>query len=138
MVNQNDRNSGVIEEFRKNEGKVSGRFEGRPVLLITTTGAKSGQARTTPVMYLADGDRWLIFASKAGSPRNPDWYHNLVANPDVTIEVGTEAIEANAAIADAGERDTSYAKQVSLYPQFGEYEQKTTRKIPVVILTRKA
>ncbi len=138
MVNQNDRNPGVIEEFRKNEGKVSGRFEGRPVLLITTTGAKSGQARTTPVMYLADGDRWLIFASKAGSPRNPDWYHNLVANPDVTIEVGTEAIEANAAIADAGERDTFYAKQVSLYPQFGEYEQKTTRKIPVVILTRKA
>lgn len=138
MTNQNDRNLGVIEEFRTNEGRVGGRFEGRPVLLITTTGAKSGQAHTTPVMYLADGDRWLIFASKAGAPRNPDWFHNLVANPDVTIEVGTETIEANSAIAEPGERDALYAKQVSLYPQFGEYEQKTTRKIPVIILTRKA
>ena len=137
MVTQNDRNLGVIEEFRRNEGMVSGRFEGRPVLLITTTGAKSGQARTAPVMYLADGERWLIFASTAGAPRNPDWYYNLVANPEVTIEIGTETFKGNAAIADAGERDTFYAKQVNLYPQFGEYEEKTARKIPVVILTRK-
>jgi deazaflavin-dependent oxidoreductase (nitroreductase family) len=137
MTNQNDRNLGIIEEFRQNDGKVGGNFEGRPLLLLTTTGAKSGHARTAPVMYLADGDRWLIFASKAGSPRNPDWFHNLTANPDVTIEVGTETIEARAAVAGPEERDTLYAKQVSLYPQFGEYEQRTTRKIPVVVLSRR-
>ena len=137
MTNQNDRNSGIIEEFRKNGGNVGGNFSGRPLLLLNTRGAKSGQARTVPVMYLADGDRWLVFASRGGAPRNPDWFHNLVANPDITIEVGTETIEAHADVAGAEERDTLYAKQVSLYPQFGEYQQKTTRKIPVVILSRR-
>src|ERR1700752_1139471 len=89
-------NAALIEEFRGNDGRVGGRFEGRPVLLLTTTGAKSGRTFTIPLVYLQDGDRRLIFASKAGSPRNPDWYHNLVANPTVTVEVGTEKYDAKA------------------------------------------
>src|SRR5436190_16045563 len=91
-------NAALIEEFRANGGKVGGRFEGRPVLLLTTTGAKSGRPFTLPLVYLADGDRLLIFASKAGSPKNPDWYHNLVANPTVRVEVGSESYDARATV----------------------------------------
>jgi len=136
MANQNEINLGIIEEFRKNNGNVGGKFEGKPILLISTTGAKSGKPRTSPLMYLADGDRWLIFASKAGSSRNPDWFHNLIANPQVTVEVGVETVQVKAVVADPEERDILYARQVGPHPQFGEYEQRTTRKIPVVILTR--
>ncbi len=132
----NDMNQKIIEEFRGNHGKVGGWFENSPVLLLTTTGAKSGRPFTTPVMYLADGDRTLIFASKAGAPGHPDWYFNLVANPTVTLEVGDEKFPAKATVITGAERDELYARQVALYPQFGEYEQKTTRKIPVVALTR--
>ncbi len=138
MTTANDRNQGVIEEFRSSGGRVGGNFEGAPVLLMHTVGAKTGEERVTPVMYLADGDRWVVFASKAGAPNSPGWFHNLVANPDMAIEVGTETIQVSAAVASPEERDPLYARQAAAYPQFGEYEQRTTRKIPVVIFTRRA
>ena len=129
-------NQALIEEFRANEGKVGGRFEGRPVVLLTATGAKSGRRLTIPLVYLQQGDRRFIFASKAGSPKNPDWYHNLVANPKVTVEIGTETYEATAKVISGAERDAIYAKQVAAIPTFGEYQEKTTRVIPVVELVR--
>jgi len=137
MVDMNDRNSGIIEEFHTNGGKVGGPFKGRTLLLLTATGAKSGQRRTTPLVYLADGDRLLVFASKGGAPTNPDWYHNLVAHPEATVEVGTETFDVTAAVITGEERDRLYAKQAQLVPWFADYEKKTTRKIPVVALTRK-
>ena len=140
MTNTNDRNERnrlLIEEFRNNEGKVSGSFAERPLLLLSTTGAKTGQQRINPLMYLPDGDRWLVFASKGGAPTSPDWFHNLVAHPIVTVEVGTEAFEADATVITGEERDRLYAQQAQLYPMFAEYEQRATRKIPVVALTRK-
>ena len=106
------------------------------MLLLTTTGARSGKRYTTPVMYLPDGDRLVIFASKGGAPTSPDWYHNLVAHPLATIEVGTETRDVNAVVATGAERDELYARQAQLYPQFAEYQKKTTRQIPVVILAR--
>ena len=132
-----DRNPPIIEEFRKNQGKVGGNFAGAAMLLINTVGAKSGQSHTNPVMYLPDGDRWIIFATKAGGPTNPDWYHNLVANPNVTIEVGTEKFEAIAKVVAGNERDDLYARQAKLSERFAGYEEQTIRKIPVVALTRK-
>jgi deazaflavin-dependent oxidoreductase (nitroreductase family) len=129
-------NAALIEEFRANGGKVTGRFEGRPVLLLTTTGAKSGRRITLPLVYLQDGERILIFASKAGSPRNPDWYHNLVANPTVTVEIGNETYDARAVILSGEERDRLYAKQVEAMPTFGDYQAKTDRVIPVISLER--
>jgi len=138
MSDYNDWNTKIIEEFRSSGGKVGGPFAGAPLLLLTTTGAKSGQKRTTPMMYLTDGDRLAVFASKAGAPTNPDWYHNLVANPRVAVEVGTESFEVEAQVADRAERDRLYAIQAERYPGFAEYEQKTDRVIPVVLLTRVA
>lgn len=136
MVGPGDWNSGIIEEFRANEGKVGGRFTGAPLLLLTTTGAKTGRRRTSPMMYLPDGDRLLVFASKGGADTHPDWYRNLVANPRVTLEVGTEEFDADAEVVTGDERDRIYARQTELYPRFGEYQRKTTRKIPVVALRR--
>lgn len=132
----NDWNSGIIEEFRANGGKVGGPFEGAPLLLLTTTGAKSGKQRTTPLAYLAENGRMFIFASKAGAPTNPDWYHNLLAHPQVTVEVGTEQFPAKAVVVEGAERDQIYAIQAQRMPGFAEYEQKTTRQIPVVELVR--
>ena len=132
-----DWNSRIIEEFRTNGGKVGGQFAGAPLLLLTTTGAKSGQRRIAPLMYMPDGDRMIIFAAKAGAPTNPDWYHNLVAHPDATVEVGTETFDVNAVVASDEERDRLYAQQAKMYPGFADYETKTTRKIPVVVLERK-
>ena len=134
MTTLNDWNSAAIKEFRENGGKLGGRFEGAPVLLLTTKGAKTGSTRVNPMMYLSDDNRMYVFASKAGAPTNPDWYHNLVANPDVTVEVGTETFLARATVVTGKERDEIYAKQASIYPGFADYEQKTTRKIPVVEL----
>ena len=131
-------NGPIIEEFRSNKGEVGGFFEGKPVLLLTTTGAKTGRRHVNPAMYLPDGDRWVVFASMGGAPKHPDWYHNLVANPDVTIEVGSETIEGRAEVMAGEERDRLYAKQAELYPQFAEYETKTTRTIPVIALSRNA
>jgi deazaflavin-dependent oxidoreductase (nitroreductase family) len=129
-------NEKVIEEFRANGGKVGGQFEGAPLLLLTTTGAKSGRSTTSPVMYLPDGDRLVVIASYAGAPRNPAWYHNLVAHPRVTVEVGDESFAATARVIAGDERDALYARQAALYPGFREYEEKTSRVIPVVALER--
>ena len=137
MTTQNNRNLAVIQEFRQNAGKIGGNFAGAPVLLLSTTGAKTGQKRTTPLMYLPDGDRYVIFASKGGAPENPGWYHNLKANPSVVLEVGTESFPAEASITTGTERDQLYARQAAKYPNFGEYQKRTTREIPVVVLKRK-
>jgi deazaflavin-dependent oxidoreductase (nitroreductase family) len=136
-TNGNDWNRQVIEEFRANGGKVGGMFEGMPLLLLTTSGAKSGQQRLSPLVYFPDGEQVFIFASKGGAPTNPDWYHNLVAHPRVTIEIGTEQFEATAVTIEGEARDQIYAKLVQRMPQFGDYASKTTRKIPVVELVRR-
>ena len=133
-----DFNENVINEFRANGGKVGGQFEGAPMMLLTTTGAKSGQARTKPVVYTKDGDRFVIIASKAGAPTNPDWFHNLVANPEVTLEVGDERFPARATVTSGEERRRLYDAQAALMPGFADYAQKTTREIPVVVLDRLA
>jgi deazaflavin-dependent oxidoreductase (nitroreductase family) len=132
----NDWNAQIIAEFRANGGKVGGNFAGAPLLLLHTTGAKSGEERVHPMMYLPVGDRYAVFASKAGAPTNPAWYHNLVAHPQARIEVGTETLDVTATVADREERDRLYAQQASLYPGFKEYEEKTDRTIPVVLLSR--
>ena len=137
MADRNDWNRQTIEAFRANGGKVGGMWEGRPLLLLTTTGARSGQRHTTPTMYLRDSDRLLIFATKGGAPSHPDWYHNLAAHPQVTVEVGKETYEATATVLKGEERDRLYARQAELYPQFGEYQKRTTRKIPVIALERR-
>jgi deazaflavin-dependent oxidoreductase (nitroreductase family) len=131
-----DFNTQVIEEFRGNEGKVGGGFNGAPMVLLTTTGAKSGKRTTTPLVYLKEGDRVYIFASMAGAPTNPAWYHNLVANPRVSVEIGAESYEADAQVVIGGERDRLFAAQVAVMPGFGEYQAKTTRVIPVIELRR--
>jgi deazaflavin-dependent oxidoreductase (nitroreductase family) len=134
----NDWNKAVIEEFRANGGKVGGQFDGSPLLLLTTAGAKTGRPYTTPVMYLPDGDRLVVFASKGGAPTNPDWYHNLVAHPTATVEVGTETYQVDAVVTTGEERDQLYARQAEQFPGFAEYEAKTTRTIPVIRLKRAA
>jgi len=132
-----DFNRQVIDEFRANHGRVGGYFEGQDLLLLTTKGRKSGREHTTPAMYSRDGDRLLVYASAAGSPKHPDWYENLVANPEVTVELGDERFEARAEPLEGEERDRAYAAQVERYPQFSEYEEKAAgRTIPVVVLTR--
>lgn len=137
MADRNDWNRQTIEEFRANKGKVGGMWEGKPLLLLTTTGAKSGQRHTTPTMYLADGNRLLVFASKGGAPTNPAWYHNLLAHPKITVEVGPEIYEATATVLSGEERDRLYARQAERFPQFAEYQAKTSRKIPVIALERR-
>ena len=136
MVEEKDWNRAIIEEFRANEGKVGGPFEGFPLLLLHTTGAKSGQARVNPLAYQVDGDRLMVFASKAGAPTNPDWFYNVIANPDVTVEVGTETTSARATVLTGEERDRIWRRQVESAPTFGEYEDKSGRTIPVVALDR--
>ena len=129
-------NQAIIDEFRANDGKVSGAFANAPLLLLTTTGAKSGQQRTSPVVYTTDGDRLVIIASYAGRPVNPAWFRNLVANPEVTVEIPGETFAARAVVASGEYRDRLYAAQAALMPAFDEYQAKTTRQIPVVTLER--
>jgi deazaflavin-dependent oxidoreductase (nitroreductase family) len=136
MSAHNDWNTKVIEEFRANGGKVGGQFKNATMVLITTTGARTGKQRVNPLVYLPDGDRVVIFASKAGAPTNPDWFYNLRANPLVTVEVGSDKYQARAVILEGEERDRLYAEQVKRFAAFGEYEAKTTRKIPVIALER--
>ncbi len=136
MADANDWNQQVIEDFRANGGQIGGQFEGAQLLLLHSTGAKSGQERVHPVVYLADGDRYVIFASKAGAPTSPDWYHNLRANPRTTIEVGTDTVEVTAHDAEGDERERLWSEQKRVMPGFAEYEEKTTRTIPVVILEK--
>jgi deazaflavin-dependent oxidoreductase (nitroreductase family) len=130
-----DFNTQVIDEFRANEGRVGGPFAGTRLLLLHHTGAKSGAERTTPLAYLEDDGRYVVFASKGGAPRNPGWYFNLKANPDASIEVGTRALEVSASEAAGDERGRLFGAQVERVPQFGEYEQRSGRVIPVIILT---
>jgi deazaflavin-dependent oxidoreductase (nitroreductase family) len=130
------RNEAIIEEFRANQGKVGGRFADSTLLLLHTTGAKSGQERVNPVAYIKDGDRFVVIASKRGAPTNPDWYHNIVANPTVTVEVGTEQFQARAQVTTEPERTRLYARMAEAMPSFAEYERNTTRVIPVIVLTR--
>jgi len=134
VTNVNDWNSTLIAEFRANEGRVGGQFEGAPLLLLHSIGARSGKERVNPMMYQPVHGAYAVFASKAGAPTNPDWYHNLVANPNATIEVGTRTVTVVARVADGEERDRIWATQKERYPGFAEYEQKTERAIPVVIL----
>ncbi|ONI73058.1 nitroreductase family deazaflavin-dependent oxidoreductase [Actinosynnema sp. ALI-1.44] len=133
-----DFNTQVIEEFRANGGKVGGMFEGAPMVILTTTGAKSGNSVTNPLMYLPDGDRIVIIASNAGADKHPAWYYNIKANPEITIEIGTEKYQATAEeVTDRAERDALYARMVEIAEGFAEYERKTDRLIPVFAVTRK-
>ncbi|HXB46488.1 MAG TPA: nitroreductase family deazaflavin-dependent oxidoreductase [Streptosporangiaceae bacterium] len=134
MSEPNDWNAKIIQEFRANGGKVGGPFEGAPILLLHTTGAKSGKERVNPMMYRQVGGNYVVFASKAGAPTNPDWYHNLVANPAVRAEIGAQTLDLTARVASRAEREPIWAAQKADYPGFAEYEHKTSRQIPVVIL----
>ncbi|MGH9046316.1 MAG: nitroreductase family deazaflavin-dependent oxidoreductase [Acidimicrobiales bacterium] len=134
MPEVNDFNTKIIEEFRANEGRLGGQFEGAPMLLLHTNGAKSGRERVNPMMYRLEDGTLYVFASKAGDPSNPDWYHNLVANPEVSYEMGTETVPARARVTDRAERDAVFSRQAGQYPGFAEYQQKTERVIPVVAL----
>jgi deazaflavin-dependent oxidoreductase (nitroreductase family) len=130
-----DFNSQIIDEFRANGGQVGGPFAGASLLLPHTTGARSGAERVNPMVYGRAGDDYVVFASKAGAPTNPDWYHNLVAHPDVTAEIGTETVRLTARVAGGEERDRIWTPWKAANPGFAEYEQKTSRQIPVVILS---
>jgi deazaflavin-dependent oxidoreductase (nitroreductase family) len=132
-----DFNRALIKDLRTNGGKApAGPFAGRELLILTTKGAKSGEVRDSPVVYSRDGDRYVIVASKGGAPTNPNWYHNLVAHPEVTVEAHGERFKARARVADDGDYERLYQNHAKHMPAFNEYRQKTTRKIPVVILER--
>ncbi|HXF29916.1 MAG TPA: nitroreductase family deazaflavin-dependent oxidoreductase [Solirubrobacterales bacterium] len=129
-----DFNARVIEEFRANGGTAGGMFEGKPLLLLHNVGARSGTDFVTPLVYLADGENWVIFASKGGAPNNPGWYHNLKAQPAVSIEIGSDTVNVTAEEVTGEERDRLYSIQEEQQPQFTDYAQKTDRKIPVIVL----
>jgi deazaflavin-dependent oxidoreductase (nitroreductase family) len=130
-------NRDVITQFRANDGEIKeGMFKGAPILLLTTTGAKSGTTYTTPLVHTRDGDRYVVIASKGGAPTHPAWYHNLVANPNVTVEVGPEKFQARASVLEGEERDRLFDAQAALMPGFAEYQRNTTRRIPVVVMER--
>jgi len=137
-VNVTEFNRNLIGEFRSNEGKVGGPFAGAPLLLLTTTGAKTGRKHTTPLVYLKDADRIVVFGSKGGAPTHPAWYHNLVASPDVTVELPGDTFEARAVPIVGAERDRIFSAQKAIMPGFAEYEAKTDRQIPVIVLERAA
>jgi deazaflavin-dependent oxidoreductase (nitroreductase family) len=133
-----DFNQNLVNEFRANDGQVGGQFAGSPLMILTTTGAKSGQPRTIPLVYTKDGERIVIIASKGGAPTNPDWYYNLVANPNATVELPGETFQVKAVIAQGAERDRLFNQQAELMPGFADYQRNTTRQLPVVILERLA
>ena len=128
-------NQKVIAEFRESGGQLTGNYAEAPVLLLTTKGARSGRLVTSPMLYLRDGGRLVVFAAKAGAPVNPAWYHNLRANPDVTVEVGTRRYPARATEVHGDERAALYERQVEAFPRFADYEKATSRTIPVIVLT---
>lgn len=130
-------NAKVMEEFRANDGRVA-EFGDAPLVILHSTGAKSGAPRTNPLMYLPEEERIVLFASRAGEPTNPDWYYNLKANPEITLEFGSKTTPGVASEVTGDERDRLYAEQVRRFPQFGEYETKTTRTIPVMVVTPRA
>lgn len=134
MSETNERNKKIIEEFRNNAGRVGGHFEGKPLLLLHTEGAKSHKERVNPTAYVKDGDRLAVIASKGGAPTNPDWYYNIVANPLVTVELGTDKFQARAQVAEEPERTRLYNKMVEVMPGFDDYRRRTKRVIPVIVL----
>jgi deazaflavin-dependent oxidoreductase (nitroreductase family) len=136
MADRKDWNRNIIEEFRANEGRVGGMFKNIPLLLLHHTGAKSGMVRVNPVAYQAVEGGFAVFASKGGAPTNPDWYHNLVSNPRAKVEVGTQMFDVLARVADGEERERIWTLQKERFPGFADYERKTPRQIPVVILER--
>jgi deazaflavin-dependent oxidoreductase (nitroreductase family) len=136
MSDRHEFNNKVIADFRANGGKVGAPFEGMPMILITNRGAKSGKEYTTPLVYSTDGDRYVVIASMGGAPKDPQWYRNMVTNPDVTVEVGTETFPAVVTEAKGDERDRLYAAQAAVMPFFNDYAAKTDRVIPVLVLTR--
>jgi deazaflavin-dependent oxidoreductase (nitroreductase family) len=129
-------NEGVVEAFRANGGTVPGRWTNQPLLLLTTIGARSGLPQTTPLLYSTDGDRYVVIASKGGEPTHPDWYHNLLAHPEATVEVGSESFAVRVQVAAGAERRRLFDQQAALMPFFAEYERTTAREIPVVVLVR--
>jgi deazaflavin-dependent oxidoreductase (nitroreductase family) len=131
-----DFNRQVVEEFRANGGKVGGNFGKSTLLLLTTTGAKTGQPRIAPLGYIKDGDRYVVLASNLGAPNHPDWYHNLVAHPDVTVEAGTERFAARATTAEGAERERLVAYLATAMPFLADHQARTTRQIPIVLLER--
>jgi deazaflavin-dependent oxidoreductase (nitroreductase family) len=137
MSGVNDYNRSIIDEFRAGGGKLGGSFENMNLLLLHTTGAKSGQERVNPLAYQPLGDEWAIFGSKRGAPTHPDWYHNLVANPEVTIEVGSETLPVTARVLEGEEREKVWTRQKESSPVFAEYETNTSREIPVIVLRRR-
>ena len=137
MTSANDWNQSIIKEFRENKGIVGGPFEGMTMLLLHHKGRKTGQERVNPLVYYAEGDRCVIFASKGGAPEHPEWYRNLMANPEVSIEVGTEQFDVTATELKGEERDRIYAANAALRPAFAQYQGNTTRVIPAIALTRK-
>ena len=137
MAEVKDWNAKIVEEFHENEGRVGGPFEGRPLLLLHHTGARTGIEYCNPLAYQTLGDgRWAVFASKGGAPTNPDWYYNLLANPEATVEVGTQTYRVRATQVTGAEREPIWSKQKIDMPGFAQYEQATTREIPVFVLTR--
>jgi len=136
MNNPNNWNQATIDEFRANSGKVGGGFAGKTLLLLHTIGAKSGKERINPLVYVKDGDRMAITATKGGAPTNPDWYYNLLAHPVVTVEVGTEQFQVRAEVAPEPDRTRLYNLFIETLPRYADYVQRTTRVIPVFILTR--
>jgi deazaflavin-dependent oxidoreductase (nitroreductase family) len=131
-----DFNRQLIGEFRANEGKVGGMFAGAPMLLLTTTGAKSGRTHVVPLVYTVDDGRMVVMGSKGGASTHPDWYYNVRANPEVTVEVGTDAFAARATVAEGVERQRLFDQMAAQMPGFAEYQRNTTRQIPVIVLTR--
>lgn len=136
MSELNEYNKQVIAEFRANEGKVGGQMENMPVILLTMTGAKSGRTITKPLVYTTDGERIVVIASFAGAPHHPGWYHNLVAHPEVTLEIGTERFRARAEVTSGEERQRLFDAQAAQMPIFHDYQKKTSRQIPVVVFNR--
>ena len=137
MSDFNDFNRQVIEEFRSTGGTVSGQFAGAPMILVNHRGAKSGTAYTSPLVYTRDGDAFVVIASKGGAPEDPQWFRNLVAHPDVTVEVGSETIPVRARVAEGDERERLFRAQADLMPNFDDYAKSTSRQIPVVVLERR-
>ena len=135
MTDRNDYNRQLIEEFRANRSKFAGPGS-RPLLLLTTTGAKSGKRHTTPLMYVRDGDRLIIIASNAGAPQHPDWYYNLLAHPEVTVEFGTQTYDTTANVVQGAERQQLWDRIVAQYPFFADHQAKITREIPLIALSR--
>ena len=136
MSERQEFNQKVIDELRANAGKVGGMFEGMPMVLLTVKGAKSGKTYTTPLVYSKDGARYVLIASMAGAPNNPDWYHNIHTNPNVSLEIGAERFAAKATVTSGEERERFYNAQAAIMPIFNDYRKKTTRQIPVIALER--